>query len=95
MTKLYCRIDHFKEYEFYHLCSDGRLNSHYHKENTRYPNKCPKCFFQIPSIYLMGENNVEIRILGSYSTIKRGIFHGLGSNLKAHPKIVMHELPVL
>ena len=76
-TKLYFRIHHSGLYEFYHLCNIAgpvMIDSLYHREHTRYPNKCPKCLFQIPSIYLFGGNNFETRIYSSTSTTRRGIF---------------------
>ena len=73
-TRLYFRL-HPKthEHEFYHLCGSSRnLHSTYHKENTRYPNKCPTCFYQIPGIYLMGGRNQEIKVFANSSIIRRG-----------------------
>lgn len=79
-TKLYFKIDPYtKKYEFYHRCSHEKdkaiLRSIYHREDTRYANKCPRCLFQIPSIYLLGGNNYEVRIFASTSTVRRGVYN--------------------
>ena len=78
-TKLYIRQHpRTHEYEFYHVCGSSRIvSSTYHKENTRYPNKCPVCFYQIPGIYLMGGRNREVKIAASNSTLRRGSLNNI------------------